>query len=1165
MGNKNLYTQIVNKLKNTRNLIYLTDIIWGVITSLIVLEAIILITSFIEYLGNFPSEARLFFYFLFWLALIVPFGAFSLSPLLKILGLRHQYKLDKLALRIGTHYIEIKDKLSNSIQMMSKLELVTGTSRSLTIASSNQVFELAKNKNFNVVINKKKLLFVFLYFLLSSVIFVSSFTLFKTELGSALYRINNWSLSFIPPPPFSLEVSPIRESVLKNTDVQIKVIAKGTPPESIQLQIKEKGSEEFDGFTLRLDSGNVYQFTLTKIKNSVEFYAEAEWLHTKIMSKRGNLNVYEKPYIKSISGEVVYPKLTKIEPRQLSEQNGDIAALRGSSANFTLAANTKLREAKLCFVTNSSNDSISKSDTSFIPMRVYDTKAKGVMKITRTGTYFFKIIDKNNQENEQPVNFGVIALDDEYPSISLINPPGDVKIGENAILPMDIKISDDFGFSELRLYYKMTYSKYAQPEEEFRSFKISINLTGTKLEIPYIWNLQNLDIVPNDIYEFYLEVADNDYISGPKKSKTNILTIKMPTIDEILSESDNVQQIVEKSIEKTLKEVQELQKDIEQLQRDLKKDKYRSDLTWDEQKKAKDIIKQQNELKQKMQDIQEQISKNTDQLKQNNLLSDETLQKYQELQKLMQEVESPELRKMQQKIEEAARKMSKEEMEKALKNFQFNEEQFKQSIERTMNILKRLQLEQKIDALNRRAEKMQDEQENLEKQTKDAKSLSKEEKDAVKKKQNELKDNLNSVEDELKDVKKLMEQLKDDQMPLSEFQDAQRALNKDETQQEMQNANSDLDKNDMKSASSNMQKAKNNLANFKQKMQKLKEEMDQRGSKEAIRQMEKSISDMLKLSKQQERLLDKTSSLDNNSTQLPAVAREQMNQFEGLMKVAERLSELGEKSFGVTPQMGNEITNALQQMNSALESFNDRDMKNMAEGQSQALGSMNNAIGQMQQMLNDMQQSGNGSCPNPGGAGQSMSAMGEKLQQLAAQQQAINQMMQQMMSGSGQNTSGGGMSQDQRSNYQRIMDNQNQAQKTLQELQEESKQFSNTPEGKKLKNDLDKIAKEMQEIVSDVKINGVRKESFQRQENILSKLLELYDSQNEKELEKQREAKTGKNIFGGNPEDIDFSKQEGQKAIIEQLLKQSSKNYSSDYQNLIKQYFDNLKNQNKEN
>ena len=50
----------------------------------------------------------------------------------------------------------------------------------------------------------------------------------------------------------------------------------------------------------------------------------------------------------------------------------------------------------------------------------------------------------------------------------------------------------------------------------------------------------------------------------------------------------------------------------------------------------------------------------------------------------MQEVQSPELKKMQEAMKNLLEKISPEEMQKMMKNYKFNEEQFRKSIERTL-------------------------------------------------------------------------------------------------------------------------------------------------------------------------------------------------------------------------------------------------------------------------------------------------------------------------------------------------------------------------------------------------------------------------------------------------------------------------------------------------
>ena len=1152
-----LFRQIKHKLLNTRRLLHLNNFIWGVIVSTISFQAVVLVLSALEHFGHFPSEVRLFYFGLTWLAFLVPFGIWAVPELLKMFGIIHSYDLDELAFIIGQKFNDIQDKLSNSIQLYLSLSIQRGISSQLALASLKEVYDRSQNKNFNVIIDYKKNVKAFLYLLIFSALFIGSFNFFGDSIGKAYYRIKNWQMSFVPPAPFKFEINPKYAKVLYNSDVKIQIKAIGNAPETIKLYIKENETGEFDHFTLRLDTGNTYIFNYTNVVNSFEFYAEADWLSTQVKTEIGKVVVYEKPFVRSINGTLNYPSYTNLEPRSINEQNADLTALVGSVANFNIVSNKNLKSAKIVVLKKSGIDSTEKVDTTYIPMKINGKNANGSIRISYSGSYYFSITDSLDETNEQPVNYGIIALIDENPSIAMVQPTFDVKLNEDAVLPMIINIADDYGFSYLNLYYKLVYSKFAEPDREYRKISIPIIYSGNNVDIPYVWNLKSLDIVPEDRFEFYCEVADNDIVNGPKTARTQSFLVVLPSIDEVLLSSDQKQEYIQKEMENVLKQAKELQKDIENFNRELKQDQSLN-LSWEQQKKAQDILRQQEQIKSKIRDLERQLSQNTENLRQNNLISQETLQKFLELQKLMKEVNSPELQKLQQEIQRALQQMSQKQLEEALKNFQFNEEQFRKSIERTMNILKRLQLEQKIDALNRKAEKMQDQLEEMQRKVNN-KNLSPEDNKNLQKQAEQIKQDIANVDKELKEIEKLMKQFDKDEMPINELQEAQQALDANEMEEDMQEISSDLQKNNIQSASQKIEKNKNKIANFKNKMQNLKQKMEEKNSKEAIRQMQKAINDMLTLSKKQEDLNNRTQKTDYNSTNLPNLGREQMNQFEGLMRVAERMAELSERSFAVTPEMGNQVAEALQNMNQAIENFTDRNLNNITTAQKQALGNLNNAIAQMQQMLQLMQQS-NGTCPNPGGQGQNSmgqgSGFGQKLQQLAAQQQALNQMLQQMMAGGAGNQMG--MTQEQQAQYQRIMKNQQEAQKTLEQLQNEAKQYGNTPEGRRLQNELNNLQKEMQETLNDINQNGIRPETLKKQERILAKLLDLYNSQNEKDLEKRREGREAKNFNVQSPGEIDMSTQEGRQALMEQMLRQSTKQYSPDYQGLIKMYFNGL-------
>lgn len=85
----------------------------------------------------------------------------------------------------------------------------------------------------------------------------------------------------------------------------------------------------------------------------------------------------------------------------------------------------------------------------------------------------------------------------------------------------------------------------------------------------------------------------------------------------------------------------------------------------------------------------------TQQMKQQNVLSDKTMEKYLELQQLLQQLDASELQKTLKQLQQQMPNISKEQLQQAMQNVTFSEERFRQSIERTLNLLSACKLNKK--------------------------------------------------------------------------------------------------------------------------------------------------------------------------------------------------------------------------------------------------------------------------------------------------------------------------------------------------------------------------------------------------------------------------------------------------------------------------------------
>ena len=220
--------------------------------------------------------------------------------------------------------------------------------------------------------------------------------------------------------------------------------------------------------------------------------------------------------------------------------------------------------------------------------------------------------------------------------------------------------------------------------------------------------------MPEDVVEYFAEVFDNDAVKGPKSGRSNLYLLRLPSLDEVFADVDKEHERSMDDLKQSLEEAKKLKDDIESINRDLKKNK---DPDWQTQKKMEEMAKQYQQVQKKLDDVHSRIEQMTQQMQQQNVLSKETLEKYLELQQLFQQLDATELQKVLKQLQQQIPNISKEQLQQAMQNMTFSEEQFRQSIERTLNLLKRIQIEQKVDEVKKRAEELEKSEKELQEES----------------------------------------------------------------------------------------------------------------------------------------------------------------------------------------------------------------------------------------------------------------------------------------------------------------------------------------------------------------------------------------------------------------------------------------------------------------
>lgn len=1121
------YKEIIGKIERFIKKESLNLIITGILRTLILTTSVFLIFTLTEFFGNFNSTVRTIFFFFTLLILFTSVNYFILIPTLRYFNLFRKETYFDAAKRVGIFFPSLKDELLNSLQLVSDSESNKFYSHSLVDAAFKKVYSKSGALKFESAVNfdeAKSLSKSFLILVISSAVLFA----FISPIRAAAGRVLNFNQEFIPPAKFYFNVSPGNIEITKGEDVLIDVTVVGQVPERISIATKSEEETDFGFEKIRIDSSGHFLFNIKSVRNSAQYFAAAEGIESEVFS----IKVIDRPVVKTFELKIIPPGYSGI-PVSVQKDNGNIESLAGTKVNVDLTSTKPLKKAWIEF-----------SDSNRVDLNTVSNNATGEFILKKDARYTFNLLDENGNSNLSPVKYQLKVLYDEYPAIELISPKENLTLGNDNRVNINAKVSDDFGFSKLLLNYRLSASKFEKVSDQFISVELPLDKDKRDYLLNYIWNLTNLHPGINDVFSYYLEIFDNDYISGPKSSKTGILSVRVPSMEELLTKVDNTHTEVESKLEETLKEAEDLQKTFEEIERDLKmKDEK---ISWEQKEKIENAMDKYSELRQKVEDMNSQLSEMRQEMQENNLLSEETLEKYMELQNLMNEMTSDEMKKMMDQMQQMLQQLNKNMTQDALQNMKINEEQFKKSIERTLNLLKRIQIEQKVDELIKRAENLEKLQNELMEQTKNN-QLNDEQRNQLSEQQDQVTDQLDQLEKEMKDLKEKMSEMKD--MPSDKMEELEKEFADQKNQEQSEQASQNIEKNDMQSAQQNQNQVSCNMQNMKQSLLSMQSGMKQQSQMKTFTDMLNLLNDMISLSKKQEEIKNETALSDPGSSALGENAQNQENLRGNLSGLLKRMSELSQKTFAISPEMGKAVGDANKQMQESVKSMQNRNGSMAVLSQTEAMKHLNEAASMMKSSMDAMM--------NSGGSGGGMMSLMQQLQKLTGQQMNLNnmtQMLQQMEQGK--------LNQQQMAQMQRLSQEQSLIKKSLEQLNKEAKISG---ESKKLPSNLEGIMDRMQEVIKDMDTEKLNDELIQKQENILSRMLDAQRSINERDFEKQRESKSGDNLVRQSPGSLNPENQKDLEKLREELLRSAKENYLPDYEELIRKYFEALQEQNIKN
>jgi len=1119
--NTDSYLSLLDRLKDLRNSYAKNKAIQGILLFLSLAIGISLLGFWLNSVYVFPVVVRVAYLGLGMLLLVVVLSYFCLRPIF------NKPAIEDIALKVEDKFPELNNRLIAALQLSKNLKVnPEGYSTDMILAVIEQADITSGRLPLKEIINPHPIRKMGRVTAALAVVFVIFALIFPGAFTSSFYIFSHPLTEFVTPQKFQFVISPGNAEVVKYSDLKIKINVEGERPENVDLFWKNEGagwnkerlspqSKSAEVKVQGISGGEPdFSYQFKEVKRNFEYYAEAKG----VKSDNYRIVVVDKPRVVGLRLTFNYPRYTQLKSEVVDENDGNITALGGTKVEVEAKANKELGRADFVF-----------SDSTRQEMKVQDNVASGEILVNNDGSYFIRLEDKSGNTNPDPIEYKITRIEDQFPYVEILEPGQDQDLTENMRVGLVIKISDDYGFSSLKLAYQIL-SQGNEGEE--RTVDIDIpNNNQTGSEVGYRWNLSNFPLLPGDLVRYRAVVYDNDSFSGPKKAESKAYFVRLPSLDEIIAEVEKEQQGQVVDLESVMKGQKELKKKLEDLSQEM--NRYTGlDLDWQKKQQLEETLQKQQKLTRDLQEIAKRMDENIKKIEDNKLTSLELVEKLMELKKLMDEIATPQMKEAMKKLEDALKNMDPDQLKEAMKKMQVSQEEMLKRLNRTLSLLKKMQAEQKLSDLIKSMEQMAEKQDKL---NEEIDASSKENLPPLSAEEKKVKDDLAGFE---KKLNEFTDQAKELSM-LSSQDAAELNQMPDESgiREDMDQAISQLSSSNQGGASKSGKSCSKKLKSMGEKLKSMQQKMQAGEKEEIVRAIRKSLNDVFSLSDNQEQLYHRVSRTDQRDIMLPDLAHDQQNLKSGGMRISEDLENLSHATLFVDADVQRFLAISIASMDQAIQQLIDRKIPIATDEQREALYDLNVTA----RMLMESMKNAEKSC-----SGSGMEQFFEKMQGMCDKQGGVNSETQKL----GQ-CDGGAMQLTfaQQGALQRLAAEQAAVRKALSELENE---FGNQSE---ITGRLDELGKEMQKVVDDFERMKVDQGTLDRQQKILSRLLDAEKSLKERDYSKQRRAEVGEDVSRPSPKNISPEDSQGEESTRDDLTKYMQETYPKEYEQMIKDYF----------
>ncbi|WP_215236748.1 DUF4175 family protein [Dyadobacter linearis] len=1095
------------RIQEYRQKYYQNQLLKGIIFSVGLLLTVFLFFNTIEYFGRFSSLVRGMLFFGFLAVLAFSIFQWVIQPVIHLSGIRKPISDEDAALQIGQYFPEVGDKLVNTLQLRGLSGMQSDLIEASIRQKSNQLLIVRFSDAIRFNENRKRIKYA-IYPLAA----IAAILLFNPAFfSSSSDRIINFQKNYTYA-PFSFILQNKNLKAFRNEDFTLKLKLEGEAlPAAVYLV--QNGSR----FKLNSEGNRTFSYTFKNLQRDVAFSFDA----AGFASDEYRIHVNERPSLLSFDVNLHYPAYLN-KPSEGLNNVGNLSVPEGTTIEWDF--NTSATKSLAIRFEN---------DSSLYRAKESDGEHFQVRKSVRKSAQYQVSLKNDQTENADKIGYFINVIPDKHPVMNLENFQDTTLYN---YLVLGGSISDDYGFSQLKMFYSVKREGAKEPSQP-KGIPIPFNKTVNTQSFFFQWYVDSLQLAPGDKIEYYAQVWDNDGINGAKSTRSRSIQFTVPSKDQLEADIKKSEQETENQMQSALKKAQSLQKDIENLDNRLKSNK---ELDFKEQKQIEEVLRKREELMMELEALQEKHQNSNEKSKQFNQQSPELQAKIEQLQKLMNELKDENTEKLYQELKKLLEQKQSERMSSMMEKLRNKEHNLEKELERTMKLFKQMQMEQKMENLVEKLDDLAEKENALAEKTEQTdKTKNNEEKkgknEELKKEQEKIQEDFKKAQENTKEIEKMGEEL---EKPVDTQEEEQKSA-----AEQMEQSKEQLDKQQNPKAAQSQKKAAEAMKKMSKSMAESMEAAEMEQMQENLDALRDILENLITLSFDQEALMKDFKGVSLQDPRFVKLGQQQLKLKDDAKIVEDSLYALANRAEQIQSFITRELNDMKSYMDESVKSIKDRQINTATSKQQSAMTSMNNLALMLSDVFNQMQQQMAMAMPGAG-KGKKGKQKGES-PGMGEMQEKLNGQIKQLGKGEGQEGQGNNSEK-----LARMAAEQAAIRKMIQDLMESQK---GTEVGKQMGKELQEISDKMDETETDLVNKRITPELIKRNQEITIRLLESEKAMKEQDEDEQRKAQSAKELPRQPP--AAFEKYIREKEKQTELLRTIPPTFSPFYKREVDSYF----------